>query len=276
MDTYNKIQEAVQFIQSKSQIKPKVGIVLGTGLGSLSEEVTEAISIPYKDIPHFPLSTVDGHAGNLILGKLNGKEVVMMSGRFHYYEGYSMQQVVFPIRVMKFLGIETVIISNASGGLNPDYQAGDILLIRDHINLQADTPLRGPNDDRIGPRFPDMLNTYDKDLIQHGLTFAKKNNYRIHQGVYISLQGPSLETPAEYQYLHRIGGDVVGMSTVPEVIAAKHMDLKIAGISIVSNVTYPIENLTETTLEEVIAIVEKAAPIAKELVKELLGKVNFE
>ena len=270
MEIYDQIQEALRFIRSHASISPQVGIVLGTGLGSLQEDVEHKVEIPYADIPHFPISTVESHDGKLILGNLSGIPVVMMAGRFHYYEGYSLEQIVFPIRVMKFLGIEKIILSNAAGGLNPAFNAGDIVLVKDHINLQGVNPLRGKNDDRLGLRFPDMLNTYDKEFIEKAIAFGQANSYPIHQGVYAALQGPSLETPAEYNFLHVIGADLVGLSTVPEVIAAKHLGLKIAVLSIVSNVCYPIEEITETTLEEVVAVVGKAAPVASGLVRELI------
>ena len=270
MEIFDQIQEAVTFIQSQASIKPHVGIVLGTGLGSLQDVIDHKIEIPYSDIPYFPIPTVESHEGKLILGNLSGIPVVMMSGRFHYYEGYSLEQIVFPIRVMKFLGIEKVILSNAAGGLNPNYNAGDIVMVRDHINLQGVNPLRGKNDERIGLRFPDMKNTYDPSFIEKAIAFGKENGYPVHKGVYAALQGPSLETPAEYNFLHIIGADLVGLSTVPEIIAAKHLGLKIAVLSIVSNVCYPIEEITETTLEEVVAVVGKAAPIASGLVRELI------
>ncbi|MEL6987303.1 MAG: purine-nucleoside phosphorylase [Bacteroidota bacterium] len=267
---FDKIQEAVGYIKSKINSSPSVGIVLGTGLGSLKESIQLSIEIPYSEIPNFPESTVESHEGKMLFGKLSGVDVVMMAGRFHYYEGYALEQIVFPIRVMKFLGIEKIIMSNAAGGLNPNFEAGDLVMVKDHINLQGVNPLRGQNDERIGLRFPDMLHTYDKAFIEKAISYADANNIRIHSGVYASLQGPSLETPAEYNMLHLLGADLVGMSTVPEVIAAKHLDLKIAVISIVSNVCYPLDQITETTLEEVIEVVNNASAKARQLVENTI------
>ncbi len=264
---YDNIQEALQFLRSQSQFQPEIGIVLGTGLGNLASEIQIEDRIPYQKIPHFPTSTVESHKGELIFGYLEGRRIVAMSGRFHYYEGYSMKEVTFPIRVLKFLGIEQLLISNASGGVNPHFQAGDIVLIRDHINLQPENPLRGMNDERLGPRFPDMLHTYDNNIINKLLAIAKEEEIKLHTGVYVGVQGPNLETPAEYRYFNRIGGDVIGMSTVPEVLVAKHMGLPLAVISVVSNQCFPISAIKETTLEEVIQVVEKAAPKVAKLVK---------
>lgn len=268
---YKQIQEALSFIQSKSNFQPKTGIVLGTGLGQLADEIETVAEIEYKDIPHFPISTVKSHAGKLILGHLSNTPVVAMSGRFHYYEGYSMKQVTFPIRVMKALGIEQIIMSNAAGSTNADIEAGDIVFIKDHINLLPENPLRGSNDERLGLRFPDMLNTYDRSMLEQAISIAQNNGIKTHTGVYISLQGPNLETPAEYNYLHRIGGDVVGMSTVPEVLVARHAGLKVFVVSVVSNKCYPIESITETTLEEVVEVVGKASAKVAMIVKELLA-----
>ena len=267
---YDQIQKTVSFIHQKTAFQPQFGIILGTGLGDLTEEIDIELEMDYKDIPHFPVSTVESHKGKLIFGKLAGKNIVAMAGRFHYYEGYSMQQVTFPIRVLKFLGIEKLIISNVSGSTNPYYEVGDIVFLKDHINLQPENPLRGENDDRLGPRFPDMLQTYDKTLNAKGLEIAHQNGIRAYQGVYVALQGPNLETPAEYNFINRIGGDLVGMSTVPEVIVARHMGLSVMVISVVSNKCFPIETITETTLEEVITLAKKAAPKMRLIVRELL------
>ncbi len=269
---YEQIQEALQFIQTQTGFKPRVGIVLGTGLGGLVDEIDIQCSISYKDIPHFPVSTVESHQSRLIFGTLAGQPIVAMAGRFHYYEGYSMKQVTFPIRVLKFLDIEKLIISNVSGSTNANIYAGDLVFIKDHINLQPENPLRGENDERLGPRFPDMLNTYDRNMIDQAMEIAVANNIRAHEGVYVGLQGPNLETPAEYQYLHRIGGDVVGMSTVPEVLVARHMSLSVFVVSVVSNKCYPIETITETTLEAVIELAKVAEPKMRLVVKELLRK----
>ena len=271
---YEQVQEALAFIRSKTDFQPDTGIVLGTGLSQLANEIQAAQSIDYQDVPHFPVSTVASHAGKLILGKLAGKRVVAMAGRFHYYEGYTMHQVTFPIRVMKALGIEQVIISNAAGSTNAHIEAGDLVFIKDHINLLPDNPLRGPNDERMGVRFPDMLKTYDPELIGQALAIAQAHRIRAHTGVYASLPGPNLETPAEYRFLNKIGGDVVGMSTVPEVLAAKHAGLKIFVVSVVSNKCFPIEEITETTVEEVIAVVKQASTKVALVVKELLAGVK--
>jgi len=271
---FEQIQEAVQFIRTQTDFKPDFGIILGTGLGGLVDEIEIKHSIAYKEIPHFPESTVESHQGRLIFGYLAHKPIVAMAGRFHYYEGYTMKQVTFPIRVLKFLGIQKLLISNVSGSTNANMYAGDLVFIKDHINLQPEHPLRGVNDERLGPRFPDMLKTYDREMIDHALQIAGDNNIRAHEGVYVGLQGPSLETPAEYQYLHRIGGDVVGMSTVPEVIVARHMSLPVFVVSVVSNHCYPPEIIRETTLEAVIELARVAEPKMRLVVKELLGRVS--
>jgi purine-nucleoside phosphorylase len=267
---YDDIQETVSFLQSKTTIQPEYGIVLGTGLGNLTDEIEVETTINYKHIPHFPVSTVQSHKGQLIFGKLAGKKIVALAGRFHYYEGYNMQEVTFPIRVLSGLGIKRIIISNVSGSTNAEYEAGDIIFIRDHINLQHENPLRGVNEERLGPRFPDMLDTYDLELNAKALAIAKANNIRAHEGVYVALQGPNLETPAEYNFLNRIGGDVVGMSTVPEVIVAKHMNLPVFVISVVSNKCFPIEAITKTTLESVIQLANEVEPKMSLIVKKIL------
>lgn len=268
---YQHIEEAVTYLRKQTTIKPRFGIILGTGLSDLADEITDAKAIPYGDIPHFPVSTVQSHRGKLIFGKLAGVPVVAMAGRFHYYEGYSMEQVTFPVRVMKFLGIERLLISNASGSVNPAIEAGDIVFVRDHINFMADNPLRGHNDERLGPRFPDMLTTYDRKLNAQALQLARQMGIPAHEGIYLGLQGPNLETPAEYQFFHRIGADLVGMSTVPEVLVAKHMELPIFVVSVVSNKCYPLEDLRETSVEDVIAKVGETSPRLQALVKQLLA-----
>lgn len=268
---FDQIEESLSFIRTKTDFQPGTGIVLGTGLSQLADEIAVDCSIDYKDIPHFPESTVSSHAGKLIFGTLAGVAVVAMAGRFHYYEGYSMQQVTFPVRVLKALGIDRIFISNAAGSTNASIEAGDLVFIKDHINLLPENPLRGPNDERLGLRFPDMLYTYDRDLLGKAKKIAARHRIRAHTGVYVSLQGPNLETPAEYRYLNRIGGDVVGMSTVPEVLVARHAGLKVFVVSVVSNKCFPIETITETTLEEVIAVVNEASKQVVVLVKELLS-----
>lgn len=267
---FDHIQEAAAFIRTKTSLQPRTGIVLGTGLSTLADDIEPEVVISYGEIPHFPVSTVQSHAGKLIFGKLAGKEVVAMAGRFHYYEGYSMQQITFPIRVFKALGVEILILSNAAGSTNSNIEAGDLVFIRDHINLQADNPLRGPNDERLGPRFPDMLHAYDPDLIWKALDLARKHGIPAHSGVYVALQGPNLETPAEYEFMHRIGADVVGMSTVPEVLVARHMDMKVFAVSVVSNKCYPLEEIRKTTVDDVIAMVQSVEPKVGMIVKELL------
>ena len=269
---YDKIQEAVSFIQSKTNFQPEFGIILGTGLGQLTDDIEVIAEIPYSEIPHFPESTVQSHKSKLIFGKLAGKNIVAMAGRFHFYEGYTMQQVTFPVRVLKFLEIKKLIISNVSGSTNENINAGDIVFVKDHINLQPENPLRGNNDERLGVRFPDMLKTYDRALNAAALKIAHQNNIVAHEGIYVALQGPNLETPAEYQFLNRIGGDLVGMSTVPEVLVARHMNLPIFVLSVVSNKCFPIEEITETTVEEVIQLANEVQPKMSLIVKGILKK----
>jgi len=271
---YEQIQEAVKFIRSKTPFNPRFGIILGTGLSGLADEIKTELIISYKDMPHFPEPTVESHQGKLIFGYLSDQPVVVMAGRFHYYEGYSMKQVTFPVRVLKFLGIERLIISNVAGSTNANIYAGDLVFIKDHINFQPENPLRGINDERLGPRFPDMLHTYDKGMISLAEQIAQKNGIRAHKGVYFCLQGPNLETPAEYTFIHRVGADVVGMSTVPEVIVARHMSLPVFVISVVSNKCYPPESITETTIESVIALAKKAEVKMRLVVLGMLREVG--
>lgn len=270
---YENLHESLAFIQSKTKFKPRFGIVLGTGLGNLTDDIEVELEIPYKEIPHFPVSTVQSHKSKLVFGKLAGQSIVAMAGRFHYYEGYTMQQVTFPIRLLKLLGIEQVIISNVSGSTNANIEAGDIVFVKDHINLQPENPLRGSNDERLGPRFPDMLDTYDKNMIEQAEKIAQANHIKTHRGVYVALQGPNLETPAEYKFLNTIGGDLVGMSTVPEVIVARHSGLAVFVVSVVSNKCYPIEEIKKTTVESVIAVAQKAEPKMRLIVKKLLNQL---
>lgn len=270
---YEDIQAAVAFIRGRTDFSPRSGIVLGTGLGNLTDDLDVQAEIEYADIPHFARSTVESHKGKLVFGTLSGHPVVVMAGRFHWYEGWSMQQVVFPVRVMKFLGIERIIITNVSGGVNPHLLAGDLVIVRDHINLLPDNPLRGPNDERVGPRFPDLLRTYDAGLRRLALEIAHKEGIRVREGVYSALPGPNLETPAEYEMLHRLGADCTGMSSVPEALAARHMDLRVMMISMVSNVSYPPSAIRETSLEDVIAAAKKAEPQLRRLIARLLGSL---
>jgi len=268
---YNQIQEAVQFLKEQVDFQPQYGIILGTGLGQLANDIELVAAIEYKDIPHFPVSTVKSHKGQLVFGYLSGIPIVAMVGRFHYYEGYSMKEVTFPVRVLKFLGIRLLLISNAAGGTNPNYEAGDIVFVRDHINMQPENPLRGENDDRLGVRFPDMLSTYDRSLNRKAIELAQQHGIRVHEGVYFGLQGPNLETPAEYKYIHTVGGDLVGMSTIPEVLVAKHMGLAVFVLSVVTNKCYPLEAIRETSLDDVIATAKSAEPKMTIIVKELLN-----
>lgn len=268
-----KINETVQYIQNKVDFKPQYGIILGTGLGNLVNEIEPFAVLEYANIPNFPVSTVESHKGKLIFGTLGGKKVVAMQGRFHYYEGYTMQEVTFPVRVLKFLGIEILFLSNASGGLNPNYRNGHLMVLNDHINLQPEHPLRGKNYNELGPRFPDMLHTYDKSLIQKALDIAKAENIDCHEGVYVSVQGPCLETPAEYKFFHIIGADAVGMSTVPEIIVAKHMELKVFAISVITDMGYPKELIQETSLEDVINVAKTAEPKMTLILKELIASL---
>ena len=272
---YDQVQEAVQYIKNRAQnFNPRYGMVLGTGLGKLADEIQSETEIPYQDIPNFPVSTVEGHAGKLILGFLEGIPVVAMSGRFHFYEGYSAKQVTFPIRVMRMLGIERLFISSAVGSVNANMNAGDIVLIKDHINLQPENPLRGYNDSRFGVRFPDMKDAYDHALNAEVINIGKELGVDVKTGVYLALQGPNLETPAEYRFAHIIGADVIGMSTVPEVIVARHMELPVLVSSVVSNKCFPIEEIQETTLEDVLRVVNEAEPKLAKLIKTVLKRIS--
>jgi len=230
-----KIESIVEFIKLKVKTRPKVGVILGSGLGALVHNVDIEIEIPYTAIPGFPISTVEGHAGKLIFGKIGNTQVVVMQGRFHYYEGYDMQTIVLPVKVMKQLGIEYLFVSNASGGLNPLFRTGDLMVIIDHINFFPENPLRGPNDNKIGPRFPDMSTVYDKVLIDTAFHIANEKGIKLQKGVYIGSSGPTLETPAEYRMFRILGADATGMSTVPEVIVAHYLGLKVFGISVITN-----------------------------------------
>lgn len=271
MPLFEQIQEAVAYIAQQTDFQPKTGIVLGTGLGNLTDDLDVITEIQYKDIPHFAQSTVESHKGKLVFGYLGQHPVVVMAGRFHWYEGWSMEQVTFPVRVLKFLDIERIIITNVSGGVNPHYRAGDLVIVRDHINLLPENPLRGPNDARIGPRFPDLLHTYDENLRKKALEIAKNLKIRTFEGVYSALPGPNLETPAEYDMLHRLGSDCTGMSSIPEVLVARHMGLPVMMISLVSNVSYPASAIQETTLEAVIATAQQAEPKMRLLIRELVS-----
>jgi purine-nucleoside phosphorylase len=267
-----KIKEAHDYIKSRTSVSPSVGIILGTGLGGLVKEIEIVDEIEYKDIPHFPLSTVQSHSGKLIFGNLGGKAVVAMQGRFHFYEGYTMQECTFPVRVMKFLGIERLFVSNASGGVNPDYEIGEIMILNDHINLFPAHPLIGKNIDELGPRFPDMSQPYDRSMIALAEEIAKENNIKVSQGVYAGLTGPTLETPAEYNYVRIIGADTVGMSTVPEVIVARHMDIPCFAISIITDLGVP-GHIQEVSVEDVIAVANEKEPSMTIIMRELIARV---
>ncbi|MBL1280407.1 MAG: purine-nucleoside phosphorylase [Fluviicola sp.] len=268
----SKFKESSDYIQSRTNVKPSIGIILGTGLGGLVEEINIIDEIDYKDIPHFPLSTVMGHSGKLIFGELGGKHVVAMQGRFHFYEGYTMKEVTFPVRVMKFLGIERLFVSNASGGVNPDFEIGEIMIIDDHIDLFPAHPLNGKNIDELGPRFPDMMNTYDAGMIALAKEIASENNIKVSTGTYAGLTGPTLETPAEYKYIRAIGSDAVGMSTVPEVIVARHMGIPCFAVSIVTDLGVP-GVIQETTHEDVIAVANRQEPKMTIIMRELISRV---
>lgn len=254
-----KRDEALAYIQSKTDFRPDFLIILGTGLGRLASQIQVATSIPYNEIPHFPVSTVESHAGRLLFGTLSGKKVVAMQGRFHYYEGYSMQQIVFPVRVLKALSVNTLLVSNACGGMNPNFRRGDIMCITDHINLIGDNPLIGANDNELGPRFPDMSEPYTRSLIEVADTVALSKGIKMHHGVYVAVSGPNLETRAEYRFLRQIGGDVVGMSTVPEVITAIHMGMKVLGISVITDECFP-DSLKAVEMKEILEAADMAEP----------------
>jgi len=267
-----KIKATASFIKERIKATPETGIILGTGLGGLVNHIEILESIPYVEIPDFPVSTVDGHAGRLIYGKLGNKEVLAMQGRFHYYEGYSMQEVTFPVRVMKFTGVKQLFVSNASGGLNPEWHVGDIVIITDHINFFPEHPLHGKNEKELGPRFPDMSKVYDERLRNKAKLIALEHNIPVKEGIYIGVQGPTFETPAEYRMFRILGADVIGMSTVPEVIAARHSGLKVFGISIITDSGVPGE-IVEISHEEVQEVAMKAEPKMTLIMKKLIESI---
>ncbi len=271
MITESKIQQTVDFIESHTgKYQPEWGIILGTGLGKLVDEIDIEYTLEYKNIPDFPVSTVEGHHGRLIFGLLAGRRVMAMQGRFHYYEGYTMQQITFPVRVMKVLGIRKLVVSNASGGVNPDYEVGDLMIIDDHINLLPN-PLIGQNIDSMGPRFPDMSEPYDRQLMATAVNIARKMGIRYHLGCYVALSGPTLETPAEYNYIRVIGGDAVGMSTVPEVIVARHMSIPCFAVSIITDLGVD-GKIKEVSLNDVLDAANAAEPKMTKLIKELIQR----
>ena len=265
-----KIKETAQFLKARMHIHPETAIILGTGLGNLVHEITEKKEIPYEEIPNFPVSTVEGHSGKLIFGKLGGKEIVAMQGRFHYYEGYSMKEVTFPVRILHELGIKTLFVSNAAGGTSPDFSIGDLMIITDHINFFPDNPLRGKNIGD-GPRFPDMSEAYSKELIQKALEIAKEYAIKVQQGVYLGTQGPTYETPAEYRMFRLWGADAVGMSTVPEVIVANHCGIKVFGISVITDLGVE-GKIIEVSHEEVQRAADEAQPRMTTIMRELIKR----
>lgn len=272
MNLSDQIRESAEAIKAHTDISPSIGIVLGTGLGSLADQIDAIARIPYDNIPHFPTSTVTSHAGELVLGTLAGKNVVALSGRFHAYEGYSLQQVTYPIRVAKALGIKTLIVSNAAGGMNPLFKAGDLMIISDHINFMGDNPLIGPNDEALGPRFPDMSEPYTKSLIDLATTVATEQGIRVQHGVYLACPGPCLETRAEYRFMRMIGADAVGMSTVPEVIVAVHAGLQVLGFSAITDECLP-DALKPANIEEIIAIANATEPKLTAIVTETIRRI---
>ena len=267
---YEKIQETASWLKQRMTTNPKTAIILGTGLGQLASEITDKYEFPYNEIPNFPVSTVEGHAGKLIFGKLGGKDIMAMEGRFHYYEGYDMKEVTFPERVMYELGIETLFVSNASGGMNPNFVIGDLMIIDDHINFFPEHPLRGKNFP-TGPRFPDMHEAYDKQLRDLADQIAKEKGIRVVHGVYVGVSGPTFETPAEYKMYHRLGGDAVGMSTVPEVIVARHCGIKVFGMSIITDLGLE-DQPVEVSHEEVQVAANKAQPLMIEIMREIIKR----
>ncbi len=266
------MNKAVEFIRSRTKMVPKIGIVLGTGLGGLAKEIEADEVIPYGEIPGFMSSTVEFHEGRLIIGTLSGQKIVAMQGRFHYYEGFSMQEITFPIRVMRSLGASILIISNASGGMNHDYVKGDLVLIKDHINLQGDNPLIGSNEQELGPRFPDMSEPYSNRLLSLAKRAAAENAITLKEGIYVAVAGPSLETRAEYRFLNMIGADMVGMSTVPENIVAVQMGMEVLGLTIISDMCFP-DSLEPVDIKEIIKTCENAEPKLTSLVNEIIKKI---
>lgn len=272
-DLITKINETLEVIKKKVKEPYEIGIILGTGLGGLVKEIEIENVFDYSELPHFPLSTVESHKGKLIFGKIGGKRVVAMQGRFHYYEGYTMQQITYPVRVMKFLGVKTLLVSNACGGMNPAYKKGDVMLMTDHINLLGDNPLIGKNEDTLGPRFPDMSEAYSLELIKLAEEVAMANKVKVQKGVYVAVPGPNFETRAEYKFLRNIGADVVGMSTIPENIVANHMGIKVLGVSIITDECFP-ETLKAVNVEKVIAAAMEAEPKMTLIMKEVIKSIK--
>ena len=268
----SQINETLEVIHKITKEKYPVGIILGTGLGGLVKDIEIEHELDYDQLPHFPLSTVESHHGKLIFGKIGNKNVVAMQGRFHYYEGYTMKQITYPVRVMKFLGVETLLVSNACGGMNPIFRKGDLMLMTDHINLIGDNPLIGKNEDELGPRFPDMSEAYDLGLIKIAEDVALENKVKVHKGVYVAVPGPNLETKAEYRFLRATGADVVGMSTIPENIVANHMGMKVLGISIITDECFP-DSLKPVNVDEIISTAMTAEPKMTLIMKKVIEKL---
>lgn len=267
------IEETIRVIREKTKDEYQTGIILGTGLGGLVKEIEVEHEFDYADLPHFPLSTVESHHGKLIFGKIADRKVVAMQGRFHYYEGYTMQQITYPVRVMKFLGVKTLLVSNACGGMNPLFRRGDIMLMTDHINLLGDNPLIGKNEDSLGPRFPDMSEPYSMELIAMAEQVALENKVKVQKGVYVAVPGPNLETKAEYRFLRQIGADVVGMSTIPENIVANHMGMRVLGFSIITDECFP-DSLKPALLSEILEAAMAAEPKMTLIMKEVIKRIE--
>lgn len=266
---WEKVQQTVDYIKEKTNFTPEYGVILGSGLGSFTEDIDIQFTLPYSEIPHFPVSTVEGHQGALVFGKVGSKNVVAMQGRFHFYEGYDMKEVTFPVRVMKYLGVKKLVVSNASGGVNHDYKVGSIVVLNDIINMMPEHPLRGKNDERFGPRFVNMSEPFSKQMIQKAKEIAKQSGIEVYDGVYLGLQGPTFETLSEYRMVAKLGGDCVGMSTVPEVIVARHMSLETFGISVITDMGNE-ESIETITHEEVLEAAKNAEPHVRKLIKELI------
>ncbi len=266
---WEKVQETVSYIKSETNFTPEYGIILGSGLGGFTDDIQIEFTLPYTEIPNFPVSTVQGHKGALVFGTIGNKKVVAMQGRFHFYEGYDMKEVTFPVRVMKFLGVEKLIVSNASGGVNKDYHVGDIVIIKDHVNMMPEHPLRGKNDERFGPRFVNMSEPYSRKMISKAKLIADQLNIDVKDGIYLGLQGPTFETLAEYKMVTNVGADCVGMSTVPEVIVAKHMNMECFGISVITDMGNE-ESIDTITHNEVLEAAQKAEPLVRKLIQELI------
>lgn len=273
LDLFDKIQDAKAAIRERWDLVPQAAIILGTGLGGFAAEIEADVTIPYAEIPHFPRSTATSHKGQLVCGRLQGVPVIAMEGRFHLYEGYPLKHITLPVRVFKALGAETLVVSNACGGLNPNYQCGDIMVIEDQINLMGDNPLIGINDDRLGPRFPDMSQPYDLQLVDRALAIARRHDIVAHRGVFVAVAGPNLETRAEYRFLRIIGADCVGMSTVPETIVAIHSGMKVVGFSVVTDMCLP-DALKPAHVEEIIAVANAAEPKLRTLVRETVAHLG--